>query len=243
MAEIIHCDYNVSVTSVPPVYDIVFTFDDIANVPFGITDPSSLAQWNAYFTSNNAYDGYTAVVVDGNSVRLSSTATSGGAQEILGNSFSLISIHDYGVFTTATGAMFNSNFILKSAIMEGLVTAGSGTFAECPMLEIINCPILESIIGTFAINGSALREFIAPELTVISGSQNFFNCGALETFNTPKLNQIGPEPASDYENFLAIFGATIDFYCRTTLTTVNGGLPTFDLETLITNNAVNLITT
>ena len=61
---------------------------------------------------------------------------------------------------------------------------------------------------------------------------------------TPKLDTLGSVDCSIYDsNFGAISGATITLTLKASLTTCNAGAPERDLDELLTNNTVTLITT
>jgi uncharacterized protein (TIGR02145 family) len=145
--------------------------------------------------------------------------------------------------------------------MVNLVTAGDGSFQECynsgfsfPELQNIgyNCfadcyevpsfslPKLKNITGdSNFVNCESCEEFNFPELLSINAYE-FLNCISATSFYLPKCTSIG-QTFNDHI-FYGISGQTITLTIPAALMTCNSGNPDGDIQYLIDNNTVTIVT-
>lgn len=147
-------------------------------------------------------------------------------------------IDSVGVFTNCTQ--------LKLINLPNLKTiTGNSNFSVCSSLTNVTFPKLTSIVGSENFKGSNIVNVNFPLLTSITGSENFRSVSNLTVIYFPNCSTIGAsgDCGNDYLNFLEISSATITLTIKSSLITCDAGNPNADVQYLIDNNTVTLITT
>lgn len=191
---------------------LTLTFDDFISLPTGVTDPTSLSQWNTLFSSN-----YTSISVVGFVVTLSggTNVTLTGMQ-----SSSIISVVDTGSVVAVYLQTFDTCNLLTTINLENATTIGHRAFISCQKLTTINLPSTTTI-GEGAFSAGATSTTITiniPSCTDLGG--------------TPKYNNV----------FDAMSSNTITLTVPSALMTCNAGDPDGDIVDLQANNTVTIIT-
>lgn len=158
------------------------------------------------------------------------------------------SLSSFPILTTITG---NSNFNnitgtnIPDTVFPKLTTiTGNQTFENFDTVSI-TLPALETITGSQTFKKSySLTTIILPKLESVIGSNNFDQVTSLTTITIPLCTVMGDVDCTiNEDNFISISGQTITLTLPASLMTCNNGNPDPDIDTLINNNTVTVITT
>lgn len=151
----------------------------------------------------------------------------------------LTSISVEGAFEGCTGLIYVN--------LPGITTLKASTFYASGNSDngfYANFPNLQIIMGDSAFKSSFLTEFNAPKLEIIQGTNTFNGANSIKTLYMPKLNVIGEGFCDrDYKNFESITGQSLKVTLKNNLMICYNGNPCKDVEVLIVNNPVTIITT
>lgn len=218
---------------------MVFTY--IGKVPGAITDPTVVAQWNAFYNLPTNGTAFSSVAVYGNEVVL----VGGGAMTIKASAFtnntSLLEIDDQsGIVTAINNFCFSGCTSATTFTFPALTTMQSSCFTGCTSVITFSFPLLATITGTYCFqNCTSATTFTFPSLTTV-GSESFRNCTAATTITMALCTALGATVGDD-NCFFLISGSTINITVAASLAIANGGSPDGDLVSLLANNPLSTI--
>jgi len=230
---------------------IELTFDSISNVPDGISDPENASQWNAFWDLPTYGTAFTSAVVVGNIVNL----YGGENIHLKDNIFSsygmglgthLSSIVDIsGIIITAGEYCFAGNQIIVNMDLRGLTSAGEGCFSGWGVIEFesektFNLPMLETA-GDYCFYSLMLQTSITLPALKNVGDYCFGALYSIQTLNISLCENLGATVGNDYV-FYNTTGQTITITIPSALMTCNGGSPDADIDYLVANNTVTIVT-
>ena len=236
------------------------------------TDPTTVDAWNEYYGLPANGDPFTSVYLSTISKEQFELILIGGGNMSIYNGFdifkyNLLYIIDSGGYIISVESKCFSGYNSISQInLGGCLQIKKGAFAKNTNLVTVNCPVVTEI-GNDAFANSKVSNLYLPALTDL-GDGAFANCNNLSVVNISSAINIGDyafsscvslssmdmssvvnlgasEPCSaniTNEVFNGIIGNTIIIKVPTALTTCNGGGPQADLQRLVADNTVTVIT-
>ena len=254
-----------------PIKPLGITVTNLQDVEDIVGSADSLSDWNDFFQTDIYADTeFTSVEVIGTTQIQLFGATNLSLRAALfspnKNGYEwIVSIDDQaGSITNIGDIVFSSCDNLTELNLPNVKRFGFNTFYNCDNLSTIIAPSL-LLIGDYAfencengltsidfpeclivnrdafVNCDSLESVNLPKLLDI-GNRAFSNCTSLSSIYTPSLLSIGGGDVFDNSVFNGITGNTISFTLPQRLMTSNYGDPQSDVQTLIDNNTVNIIT-
>lgn len=249
-------------TPTPTIGPLELTFDNISNADLLVGDSTNITDWNTFFDLPTYGTPFTSVLINLNTVKLYGGSGITIKDSLFTVNENIISIKDdTSIITLQNDALsFCNNLVsvdLRSTITAGnhafalsssvttfnlpsLTTAGSYCFMVCSLVTTFNLSNLTTVDHHCFYNCVSVITFNLPSLTTING-QCFFNCLSVTTFNLPSLIDMGGS-VGENDVFSNIINNMIDLTIPSSLMTCNGGNPDGDIQTLQSNNTVNIIT-
>jgi hypothetical protein len=197
------------------------TFNDIVNVP--VADASSVSNWNTFFGFDSDPTLYvtifSSVEVIGNMIRLKGGTGITCKLDLFWGNTNLVSVIDYSSINILSTSIFYGCSRLVSCILLKATASTSYLFGNCINIETIYMPEMG-----------------------ISWWSAYINCNAIKTLYLPKCSIFG-DTVLDNGLFTGTIGNIITLTVPSTPMTCNGGEPDGDIQYLIDNNTVTIITT
>ena len=235
------------------------------------TDPTTVEAWNEYFDLPANGTPFTGLYLTSQQKGVIELIFVGGANMTLTKGFisgsSLLYILDDGGFITSVDdSVFSGYLQLNHINLPACTLIGEKSFSSCGKLSTINCPVvLEIKDGAFA--GASTSYLYFPLVTDI-GANAFENCINVQTVNISSAINLGNRVFNSCQNlnsldmssvinlgttytcadnqlnnvFANISGNSIIVKLPAALTTCNSGGNQIDLQKLIENNTVTIIT-
>ena len=239
-------------------------YNDIANVPGAITDPTVVAQWNSLLDLPTNGTAFTSVNVYGNEVVLVGGAGITLKANLFLSDTDIVLIEDQtGVVVAAANGVFSGCTSIATVNLSAMITAGNNCFLGCTSLSTYDFSSLETIGAgcfrnctsiivydlpslitagagaTYVFAGStSATTFNLPSATSV-GSESFRLCTSAILFNLPLCTALGSS-AGDDNVFFFITGNTITINVPVSLQTNNAGNADGDLQTLAANNTATI---
>ena len=246
------------------------TVTNLEDVSSTIGDATSLSDWNNFFeTSTYANTPFTSINVVGTTEIQLFGATNLSLRAALFSPSKvgydwIVSIDDQtGSITDISDIVFIDCNNLVSLNLPNVKRFGFDTFYSCnnlttviaPSLLLVtdyafeNCPNIVTMNfpeclfinrNTFS-SCESIETINLPKVLSID-TYSFLNCTSLTSIYLPSLSSIGEGDTFSSNSFSGITGNTISFTLPQRLMTCNYGNPHPDVQTLIDNNTVNIIT-
>ena len=233
-----------------PANNITLKWNHICNVP--VFDASSVEDWNTFFDLPNYGNPFTSVVVNGNIVVLIGGSEIKLKMKLFSSDYShgnfyLKEIIDNGCITQSDEKVFCDNEDVGCAVLTKLIlpaVTDPVSLGYCPNLNHIDLRNSSSTGNTynFFTRGSqtAINYIYSPENI---GSYIDFRADLLTPIyiNLSKCVNLGQTVGCDFA-FINLVGQTITLVIPSNLMTCNAGSPDGDIQYLIDNNNVTIIT-
>ncbi len=188
-------------------------FDDIENIPAGVTDPSNVSQWNTFFNLPTNGVPFAGVFVSGNEV----TLWGGKITEM------------------ATSLFLGAGILEFDAANNTTSKIGAQAFRETIIAEV-DIPDANEI-GAQAFRDCEDLTTVVAAAVVTVGTSAFIGCDALTSINLSACATMGTGP-TDASVFNGIVGNTITISVKATLQTADAGNMHASLALLDANNTV-----
>jgi hypothetical protein len=123
----------------PVVDGLELTFDDIANVPASVTDPSNVSQWNSFFWLSDEGSVFTSVTVDGNTVKLYGSLGFNISDGTFTNNTHIVSIVDNAGCVYSLGdSVFGGASSLSVVMLKSCLLVRSANFSNCNSITVFD---------------------------------------------------------------------------------------------------------
>lgn len=220
-----------SITPSPsPLPPLSLTFDDINNIPTGITDPSIVSEWNTFFDlptygtpfSSVSVIGNTVNLYGGNEITLKQSLFFLGLDEFMDpiHNTSLLSVNDQiGCIVNSEDSSFGYCTALVTVNFPQLLTGGTYSFYHNEALTNVSFPSMTNVLDyCFEYCISLINPNFSSVLSI--GDSAFIDCTGLTNPNFSSLVDMGPNCFMDCYNLsnpnfssLTIVGGNSFGYC------------------------------
>jgi hypothetical protein len=203
----------------PVVDGLELTFDDIANVP--VADASSVSDWNAFFDLPTNGSPFTSVEIVGAKVTLIGGSGITIKTGLFFENTNIVKVESIGNCITEVGiSAFNSCDNLQYVILDDAITLNTGSFIVCT-----------SLISFTGMNVTTINDSVFSALNPL----------AITEINIPSCLNLGTTTGND-NVFQILAGATLILTIPSDLMTCNGGNPDGDIQWLVANNTLTIVT-
>lgn len=172
-------------------------YNDIANVPGAITDPTVVAQWNSLLDLPTNGTAFSSVEVYGNEVVLVGGAGITLKENLFLADTDIILLEDQaGVIVAAANSVCNGCTSITTLIFPEMLTAGNSCFNNNTSVTTLSFPKLTTT-GSGCFNSlTSATTLPFPEL-VTAGNLCFLGCALVTTLSFPELTTAGDQCFAD----------------------------------------------
>lgn len=224
----------------PQGLELIFVVDPVLGIQVPVANASSLPDWNAFFDLPTNGTPFTSVVVNGDKVTLIGGSGITLKDYIFSSNVNILSFIDNTPCIIAMGDHCFYTTLVSTIIAPICETVLGSCFSDSGSLANIYVPILKYAHDS-AFTGCTILQKLNLSLLLTAGDYCFAALPSLNEIILSSCTNLGSSVGNDGV-FYSSTSRTITLTIPSALMTCNGGNPDGDIQYLMDNNTVTIIT-